>query len=65
MRIKYGEILKMGWGPAHEGARFEGDDPPEMKSWLRHWTYLQVENIYTYFLFQSLVGQGLTGEKVD
>ena len=25
-----------GWGPAHEGARFEGDDPPEMTSWLRH-----------------------------
>ena len=36
MRMKYGEILKMGGGPAHEGARFEGDDPPEMKSWLRH-----------------------------
>ena len=34
--MKYGEILKMGWEPAHEGARFEGDDPPEMKSWLRH-----------------------------
>ena len=31
------DTLKMGGGPAHKGARSEGDDPPEMKFWLRHW----------------------------
>ena len=29
--VKSGKMSKNGWGPAHQGARFEGSDPPEMK----------------------------------